>query len=175
MREIGLSAHRRQLGVQRLSHNPIRAAEAFTAVHQPNLTRDGHRVAGLRLGDHRAQALLQVLLVFRLLPRGFRNPDLRELLGLAPTGPSAGQVSYDLRRLRAHGLIARAPGSHRYRVTDTGPAHATLITDIHTRLPEPGPAQFTDPDPPAPSALRAAARNYRHALDHFTQQARFAA
>jgi hypothetical protein len=38
-----------------------------------------------------------VLLVFRLLPRGFRNPDLRgllaEQLGLAPTGPSAGQVS----------------------------------------------------------------------------------
>jgi hypothetical protein len=120
-----------------------------------------------------------VLLVFRLLPRGFRNPDLRGLLGLAPTGPSAGQVSYDLRRLRAHGLIARAPGSHRYRVTDTGLAHAKLITDIHTRLPEPGPAQLTDPDPdpdpPAPSALRAAARNYQHALDHFTQQARFAA
>jgi hypothetical protein len=143
LREIGLSAHRRQLGVQRLSHNPIRAAEAFTAVHQPTLTRDGHRIAGLRLGDHRAQALLQVLLVFRLLPRGFRNRDLRgllaELLGLAPTGPSAGQVSYDLRRLRAHGRIARAPGSHRYRVTDTGLAHAKLITDIHTRLPEPGP------------------------------------
>jgi hypothetical protein len=179
LREIGLSAHRRQLGVQRLSHNPIRAAEAFTAVHQPTLTRDGHRIAGLRLGDHRAQALLQVLLVFRLLPRGFRNRDLRgllaELLGLAPTGPSAGQVSYDLRRLRAHGRIARAPGSHRYRVTDTGLAHAKLITDIHTRLPEPGPAQLTDPDPPAPSALRAAARNYQHALDHFTQQARFAA
>ncbi|MEN3299340.1 MAG: hypothetical protein V7633_1398, partial [Pseudonocardia sp.] len=49
LREIGLSAHRRQLGVQRLSHNPIRAAEAFTAVHQPILTRDGHRIAGLRL------------------------------------------------------------------------------------------------------------------------------
>lgn len=181
LREIGLSAHRRQLGVQRLNHNPIRAAEAFTAVHQPILTRDGHRIAGLRLADHRAQALLQVLLVFRLLPRGFRNPDLRgllaEQLGLAPTGPSAGQVSYDLRRLRAHGRIARAPGSHRYRVTDPGLAHAKLITDIHTRLPEPGPAQLTDPDPdpPAPSALRAAARNYQHALDHFTQQARFAA
>lgn len=102
-----------------------------------------------------------MLLVFRLLPRGVPQPRparrLAELLGLAPTGPSAGQVGYELRRLRTHGLIARAPGSHRYRVTDTGPAHAELITDIHTRLPEPGP------DPPAPSALRAAARNYQHA------------
>ena len=30
LREIGFSANRRLLGVQRLSHNPIRAAEAFT-------------------------------------------------------------------------------------------------------------------------------------------------
>jgi hypothetical protein len=117
--------------------------------------------------------------VFRLLPNGFRNPDLRgllaELLGLAPTGLSAGQVSYDLRRLRAHGLIARVPGSHRYRVSDTGLAHAKLITDIHTRLLQPGLAQLTDPDPPAPSALRTAARDYQRTLDDFTRQAGFAA
>ncbi|MFR9804472.1 hypothetical protein ACL02T_19625 [Pseudonocardia sp. RS010] len=54
LREIGLSANRRLLGAQRLSHNPIRAAEAFTAVHQPIHTADGQRIAGLRLGDHRA-------------------------------------------------------------------------------------------------------------------------
>ena len=39
LREIGFSANRRLLGVQRLSHDPIRAAEAFTAVHRP----DHHR------------------------------------------------------------------------------------------------------------------------------------
>src|SRR3954464_242623 len=50
-REVGFSPNRRLLGVQRLSHNPIRAAEAFTAVHQPIVTDDGHRIAGLRLGD----------------------------------------------------------------------------------------------------------------------------
>ena len=48
----------RLLSVQRLSHNPIRAAEAFTALHDPITTHDGHRIAGLRLGDRRAQALL---------------------------------------------------------------------------------------------------------------------
>ena len=42
LREIGLSANRRLLGVQRLSHNPIRAAEAFTAVHDPIITDTGH-------------------------------------------------------------------------------------------------------------------------------------
>jgi hypothetical protein len=123
-------------------------------------------VAGLRLGDRRAQALLQPLLVFRLLvPAGFRNCDLRGLLagllGRAPGSISAGQVSYDLRRLRAHWLIARIPGTHRYRLTDTGGDHAMLITHLHTRLLQPGLAQLTDPDPPAPSTLRTAATAYR--------------
>lgn len=180
LREVGFSANRRLLGVQRLSHNPIRAAEAFSTVHEPIITDTGQRIAGLRLGDRRAHALLQALLVFRLLiPAGFCNRDLRELLGgllgRRAGEISAGQVSYDLRRLRAHGLIARIPGTHRYRLTDTGGDHAMLLTHVHARLLQPGLAQLTDPDPPTPSALRAAARNYQRALDKFTQEAAFAA
>ena len=90
LREIGLSANRRLLGAQRLSHNPIRAAEAFTAVHEPIITNTGHRIAGLRLGDRRAQALLQALLVFRLLPNGFANRDLRRLLTDLASLPHSG-------------------------------------------------------------------------------------
>jgi len=55
LREVGFCANRRLLGVQRLGHNPIRAAEAFTAVHDPIVTDEGHRIAGLRLGDRRAK------------------------------------------------------------------------------------------------------------------------
>ena len=84
-------------------------------------------------------------------------------------------MSYDLRRLRAHGLITRIPRSHRYRLTETGLHHAMLITHLHTRLLQPGLAQLTDPDPPQPSQLRTAARNYQRALDHLTQEAGFAA
>jgi hypothetical protein len=179
LREIGFSANRRLLGVQRLSHNPIRAAEAFTAVHDPIISDEGTRTAGLRLGDRRAHGLLQALLVFRLLPNGFRGRDLRGLLaGLLGQGPdeiSTGQISYDLRRLRAHGLIARAPHSHRYRVTDPGLHHAMLITHLQTRILQPGLAQLTDPNPPSPSALRTAARDYQRALDNLTQHAGLAA
>jgi hypothetical protein len=179
LREIGFSANRRLLGVQRLSHNPIRAAEAFAAVHDPIVSDDGQRIPGLRQGDPRAHALLQALLMFRLLPHGFRNRDLRGLiaglLGKTIDDISAGQASYDLRRLRAHGLINRVPGSHRYRVTDTGLHHAMILTHLQTRLLRPGLAQLTDPDPPAPSTLRAAARTYQRALDQHTQEAGFAA
>jgi predicted MarR family transcription regulator len=34
-------------------------------------------------------------------------------------------VTYDLRRLRLHGLIARVPRSHRYRITPLG-AHVAM-------------------------------------------------
>ena len=177
LREIGLSANRRLLGAQRLSHNPIRAAEAFTAVHDPIITNTGARVAGLRLGDRRAHALLQAVLVFRLHTNGFANRDLRALLAglLGADTITAGQMSYDLRRLRVHGLIIRIPHSHRYRLTETGLHHAMLLSHVHTRLLLPGLAQLTDPDPPAPSPLRAAARNYRHALDQLTEDAGLAA
>jgi len=177
LREIGRSANRRLLGAQRLSHNPIRAAEAFTTVHQPIITDTGARIPGLRLGDRRAHALLQALLMFRLLPAGFANRDLRRQLAdlLGTPAISAGQMSYDLRRLRVHGLITRIPRSHRYRLTDIGLHHAMLLTHIQTRLLLPGLAQLTDPDPPAPSPLRTAARNYQRALDQLTQKAGLAA
>jgi hypothetical protein len=179
LREVGFSANRRLLSVQRLSHHPIHAEQAFTAVHDPIITDTGQRIAGIHLGDRRAHALLQALLVFRLLPNGFLNRDLRDLLagllGKTPDQLSAGQVTYDLRRLRAHGLITRIPGTHRYRITDTGGHHTMLLTHLHTRLLQPGLAHLTDPDPPTPNPLRTAARNYQHALDQLTQEAGFAA
>ena len=64
---------------------------------------------------------------------------------------------------------------HRYRVTDPGLHHAMLITHLQTRILQPGLAQLTDPAPPAPTALRTAARNYQRALDQLTQEAGLAA
>ena len=52
----------------------------------------------------RVRALLAALCVFRLLPNGFTNRDLRihlaPLLGLTPEAMTSGQITYDLRRLR---------------------------------------------------------------------------
>jgi hypothetical protein len=50
-----------------------------------------------------------------------------------------------------------------------------LLSHLHTRLLLPGLAQLTDPDPPAPSPLSTAARNYRHALEQLTREAGLAA
>ena len=91
--------------------------------------------------------------MFRLLPAGSPTATCAACSPgcSARDAITAGQMSYDLRRLRAHGLITRIPRSHRYRLTETGLHHAMLLSHIHTRLLLPGLAQLTDPDPPAPS------------------------
>jgi hypothetical protein len=176
LRQVGFSANRRLLGVQRLSHDPARGHEVFAAVNDPIVSPDGTRVAGLRFADARAHALLSALLVFRLLPHGFTNRDLRvlvaPLLGKDPEQTSTGQMSYDLRRLRAHGLITRLPGSHRYRVTDTGLHHALFLTRAHDRLLRTGLAQITAPTNPR---LRAASQAYETAVDDLVRQTGLAA
>ncbi len=179
LRQIGLSANRRLLGAQKLSHDPIAGAAALAQVTDPVITETGTRVAGLRLTDPRAVSLLAVLCVFRLLPNGFTNADLRRhlapLLGKDPGYMTSGQITYDLRRLRLHGLIERIPHTFRYRVTRTGLRSATFLTRVHDRVLRTGLAKITDPSPPAPTALRAADRAYQDAIDDLTRKAGLAA
>jgi hypothetical protein len=179
LRQLGFTANRRLLGVQTISHDPIRGAKAFTDLTTPVLTDSGTRISGLRFGDNRVHALLRALLVHRLLPHGFTNRELRALtaplLNKRFEDITAGQMTYDLRRLRAHGLIERIPSSQRYRVTDTGLQHALLFTHAHDHLLRTGLAQISDPSPPRPSAFRQAARAYQAAFDDLTHQATLAA
>ncbi len=179
LRQIGFTANRRLLGVQRISHDPIRGAQAFTELTAPILTSTGTRVPGLRFGDTRVHALLHALLIHRLLPNGFTNRDLRALLapllGTTIEDISAGKMTYDLRRLRVHGLIERVPHSRRYLLTDTGLADALLFTHAHDHLLRTALAQLADPKPPHPSRLRAATNAYRNAFDDLAAQAHIAA
>jgi len=179
LRQVGFTANRRLLDVQRISHDPADGAAAITAISTPVITDTGTRIPGLRFTDDRSQALLTALCVFRLLPNGFTNRDLRThlapLLGRPIEDITSGQTSYDLRRLRTHGLIARIPRTHRYQVTDSGLRHALFLTRLHNRFLRTGLAELTDPDPPAPSRLRAADRAYTIALNTLTVHAGLAA
>jgi hypothetical protein len=57
LRQIGFTANRRLLRVQRISHDPIRGAQTFTELTTPIITGDGTRIPGLRFGDPRVHAL----------------------------------------------------------------------------------------------------------------------
>ena len=86
LREIGLRANRRLLGVQRLDHDPITGTRDLHTITDPVVTDSGTRIPGLRMGQQRSHALLAALLKFRLQPDGFTNQDLRSLTGFnSPT------------------------------------------------------------------------------------------
>jgi hypothetical protein len=140
LREIGFAANRRLLHVESLSHDCLIGDDALEAVSQPIVVQD-QRAAGLRFGDRRVLALMQTLCLFALSPTGFRHRDVRadvaQLLGRDPETYAAGQMTYDLRRLRLHGLIERVPHSHRYRVTTLGARMAMLYVRLYTRALRP--------------------------------------
>jgi hypothetical protein len=154
--QVGYQANRRLLDVERLTTDPTIGEGALRAVADP-VTVGSQRVSALPFDSVRTQALLSALVVFRLLPHGFRNADLRAhlapLLGMAPADMTPGRMSYDLRRLRLHGLIERLPGTHRYTVTDHGFKIALFLSRVHTRLVRPGLAEALD-DHTLPTPLR---------------------
>jgi hypothetical protein len=101
----------------------------------------GQRASALRLTDLRVLALWHLLVLFRLLPCGFANGDLRAqlavLTGQQPHQITQGKMTYDRRRLRLHGMIERIPKTHRYRVTDFGFRAALFFTRTHAGSGQP--------------------------------------
>src|SRR5438128_7389496 len=136
LREIGFAANRRLLRVEYLSHDCLIGDDHLDALTQPVVV-DTQRAAALRLGDRRVLALMQTLCLFALNPTGFRHRDVRpsiaQLLGRDADHYAAGHMTYDLRRLRLHGLIERVPHRHRYRITELGARLAVLYVRIYAR------------------------------------------
>jgi hypothetical protein len=178
LRAAGFAATRRLLDVQKLSHDPADGQAAIAQITSPLITPAGTRTAGMRLGDPRVHALLAALCVFRLLPRGFANRDLRpilaQILGVPAESITPGKMTYDLRRLRQHGLIERIPHTFRYQVTGTGIAQALFLTRLHDKFLRTGLASLAAPAA-GDRTLAAASRAYTAAIDDLARQAGLAA
>ena len=141
LRRIGFAANQRVLEVERVSHDCRAGARAFQELQAPVVTPEGQRASALRFGDARVQALFAALLLLCMQLATFRNrllrPLLAEQLGLEKDALSAGRMSYELRRLRLHGLIERIPKSHQYRLTATGLATALFYQRLYARMIRP--------------------------------------
>ena len=84
-------------------------------------------------------------------------------------GVHPSQMSYDLRRLRLHGLIQRVPGRNTYTPTPDGIRVAVFYTKLQNRLLQP----LLDADkPPAPLAVRHALATLEHAVGDYVTAAR---
>jgi hypothetical protein len=176
LRATGLAANRRLLEVETLAQDCLLADGVFDQVSHPQVVA-GQRAPGLHFDDHRVLALLQVLCLFLTLPEGFRNASMREwmaqALGIPGHAYSPGRMTYDLRRLRLHGLIERLPHSQRYRVTDMGQRVALFFTKVHSRILRPGLSQVFDGCPKAPiRPIATAMRRLDQAFEDLFDQAK---
>lgn len=159
LRTIGFAANRRLLGVQRTAHDGIAGEDAFRRIHDSQTTPDGASIAGLRFGDQRVHALMHALIVLAVLPGVIRARQLRSLLGTQPAWPgkcTPGRTTYDLRRLRLHGLIQRIPGKLAYHVTDLGMRTALFYVHAYDALVGPGLADVAADIAAAPTPIKTA-------------------
>ena len=166
LQKIGFAANRRLLRVQSLSHDTLLGSEAFENLHRPALI-DQRRVPPLRFDDLRVHAVLACLLVFNLLPMGFANRQLRELVApllcLEAHEYRASRATYDLRRLRMRGLIERIPSTNRYRVTEAGQRIALCYCRVHRRAL--GPALSALLDKTMPTELARIIKRFDRQID----------
>lgn len=140
----------------------------FERLSQPYV-RDGQRTGALRFGDVRVMALVGALCLTVHAVAGFNNRSLRALVaGLLGTTYTSAQMTYDLRRLRLHGLIRRRSHSNTYVLTSEGMRVAVFYTKVHDRLLIPLLAADA---PPAPLPLRRALRTIDQTLDSYIDRA----
>jgi hypothetical protein len=161
----------RLLMIERAGQSCAIGTALFERIHQP-YNREGQRTGALRFGDPRATALAGALCCVLTAVTGFTNKSLRGLVaGLLGQDYSQSRMSYDLRRLRLHGLIYRLPHSNTYQLTSEGIRVAVFYTKLQNRLLRP----LLDADkPPAKTEIRNALRTLEHAVNEYVQTARLA-
>lgn len=170
---IRFATNRRVLHVQKTSQDFAMSEQLFREVTGRREV-DGQRVSALGWGDPLVMALFSVLLLFRMLPCGFRSRDLREhlapLLGDDPSQWTQGRRTYQLRRLRLHGLIARIPGTQRYQVTERGQSVALWCTRCHARLFRPGLGELIVAGHSAEATLHCAIAQFDRHVDRYLEK-----
>jgi hypothetical protein len=107
-------------------------AEVTQTVHEvldpvsKRIERDGRPYRGLRPVTAEEAALFACLLDGKYRLQGFRNVDVRQILGPKEANDpkerraACGRARRHLRLLRAHALIRKVPRTHCYRLTRRG-------------------------------------------------------
>jgi hypothetical protein len=132
--QVCQKANERYLTALASADQPTPLGKLAESLCQP-VVWQGRRARGLNPLGREDAALLQAVSGGEFTLTGFRNRDLRDLLYDKAAGDPkelrrrSSAVTRKLRLLRAHGLIAKIPKSHRYKVSDNGRlAITTLLT-----------------------------------------------
>ncbi|MFR9781084.1 hypothetical protein ACL02O_34250, partial [Micromonospora sp. MS34] len=163
-------ANRRLLDTIRAGQSCVLANPVIERVAQPTLAEDGRRAPALRFGDPRVMALTGALCLSLFAVTGVTNKSLRALTArLLGTGYTTSQMTYDLRRLRANGLIRRIEHTHTYVLTPDGQRLAIFYTKLNDRLLRP---LLAADQPQAPPDLRHALTAIDHHVNDYIARAR---
>lgn len=173
--QLGRATNQKLLEVERVSQDCVLCQDELDAVQSPTVEQ-GQRAPALVFGTKRVLSLMLSLCLLLHLTAGFRNRDLRRhiaaLLGVGLDEYRAGQMTYDLRRLRLKGLIERSGNGYRYRVTRLGLRVAFFYSKVHQRILRPGFASFAIDGDDVPRPLRAAFANVEEEIEQLCANAR---
>jgi hypothetical protein len=96
------------------------------------------KIAGIKIHDTRMIRLMEVLLRGGTQLNGWRSADIHEAIlstfGLPATAYNLTQLRYDLRKMKAHGLVERIGRSYVYRLSDKGVKAALMFILFHKRV-----------------------------------------
>ncbi len=129
--EVSQAANDRYLTALSATSGKVPLCQWVDEVCKP-LHRDGHRFRALNPWSPQDADLLQAINRGEFAINAFRNRDLRALLFKGKTRredhPSqAARVTRKLCLLRAHGLIKKISGTHRYVLTNKGAKTITAL------------------------------------------------
>jgi hypothetical protein len=130
--EVSHRANQRYLNALAATDDSIRIRELVGPIEKPT-TWNGKRVRALHPFGAQDRALLEAISHGEFLINGLRNKDLQPLLYATPAKSvqerklRSAAVGRRLRLLRAHHLIRKVPGSHRYHLTCLGRRFASAV------------------------------------------------
>jgi hypothetical protein len=163
------AVNQRLLMIERAGQDCAIGSALFERIHQP-YNREGQRTGAFRFGDQRAAALAGALATTLNAVTGFSNKSLRgHVAGHLGQHYTRSQMSYDLRRLRLHGLIERVPHRNTYQLTPDGIRVAVFYTKLQNRLLRP---LLAADQPPAPTAIQNALATLEAAVTTYITAAR---
>jgi hypothetical protein len=142
------------------------------------ITAGRTRIPGIKIHDTRMLRLLEVLLHGGSQLTGWRTAQMHAAVlaafRLTPAVYSLTQLRYDVRKLRAHSLLAREGRTYAYRLTDKGIKVAAMFVLFHKRVCGPlantlfhhRPTKAATP----PAKIEAAYHNADLAIQHLIDQ-----
>lgn len=99
------------------------------------------RMAGIRLDNDRIIRLLEILMHSASHLGGLSAADIHQTVldahHLTPQQYTRNQLAYDLRKLRAHGLIERPDNRYLYALSDYGRKAAAMLVIVRNRILRP--------------------------------------